>query len=603
MAASQPANFNLQEFTDAGQLLVGGRLYTYAYGTTAQKVAYTDPAGTVPHTYTADGAGGQYIALNARGELPAPLYLGAGSYDLTLKRADGSTVWTRKADGVENSINSWIAALAASAGASLIGFIQGGVGAIVRTILDKLRERPSIDDYGAVDGQDSTTALQRAFDANNTVWVPPGKNYFINTVAMSSNQRLILDGKLTRIANAISDSYMITNASGAAGDSNIIIEGKGELDGNAAGQTGDRQGLIKFQKPTDCLVRIRKAGNNRYDNSNLTTTGQGCIVFTDATRSHIEVRFLNLWQREGIYIDGASTKCSIRNVTAVGDGLNSWSAVSISGAGAAYNKIDNIDADNCGASSVGCDSTYSQVNKIISRNNQFQNGVNFGHTGKPATGTRATNITVLNAGQGATSGTHCGIQVGGGTTDMDMANVTIVGSYTHCIQVSDGATRFQLGGKNRLSGALHGCGFNSFGASQVRVSGTTATGNSDYGVNFNAGDDCSVDDSDLRGNALGGLSYTGSRVTCRNTPCSSVDGLTGSVNLVASGALAAGASVVVNNANVNGFATLINPFPRDAAAAGGLPYISSKGTGTFTITVVNAVSATGAPHNVSFDIA
>jgi lysophospholipase L1-like esterase len=122
MAASQPANFNLQEFTDAGLLMVGGRLYTYAYGTTTQKTAYTDPAGTVPHTYTSDGAGGQYIALNARGELPAPLYLGVGSYDLTLKRPDGSTVWTRKADGVENSVN----ALTAPTGASAIGFTPTG---------------------------------------------------------------------------------------------------------------------------------------------------------------------------------------------------------------------------------------------------------------------------------------------------------------------------------------------------------------------------------------------------------------------------------------------------------------------------------------------
>lgn len=103
MSASQPALFNVQEFTDDGITLVGGRLYTYAYGTTAQKVAYTDPEGTVPQTYTADGLGGQYIALNARGELPTPLYLAStGSYDISLKRVDGTTVWTRKASGTEN---------------------------------------------------------------------------------------------------------------------------------------------------------------------------------------------------------------------------------------------------------------------------------------------------------------------------------------------------------------------------------------------------------------------------------------------------------------------------------------------------------------------
>lgn len=122
MSASQPSNFNLQEFSDAGLLLVGGRLYTYTYGTTTLKIAYTDSAGTVPHTYTSDGLGGQYIALNARGELPAPLYLTLGTYDLTLKRSDGSTVWTRPAEPSADSV----AALSASTGAARVGLAQGG---------------------------------------------------------------------------------------------------------------------------------------------------------------------------------------------------------------------------------------------------------------------------------------------------------------------------------------------------------------------------------------------------------------------------------------------------------------------------------------------
>lgn len=122
MAASQPALFNVQEFTDDGITLVGGRLYTYAHGTTNLKVAYTDPAGTIPQTYTADGTGGQYIALNVRGELPAPLYLADAPYDITLRRADGTTVWTRRADGVDNKNNALIAQMAGPAGATLIGF-------------------------------------------------------------------------------------------------------------------------------------------------------------------------------------------------------------------------------------------------------------------------------------------------------------------------------------------------------------------------------------------------------------------------------------------------------------------------------------------------
>lgn len=130
MAASQSGIFSLQEFSDIGAPLVGGRLYTYVYGTTTHKTAHTDKAGTIPHTYTSDGIGGQYIALNARGELPAPLYLAAGSYDIALKDSTGATIWTRRADPVDDTASALDAAIRAdlastsdaSKGAGMEGF-------------------------------------------------------------------------------------------------------------------------------------------------------------------------------------------------------------------------------------------------------------------------------------------------------------------------------------------------------------------------------------------------------------------------------------------------------------------------------------------------
>lgn len=129
--ASLSGDFNIQEFSDAGAPLASGRLYTYAQGTTTQKTAYTDIAGTIPHTYTSDGLGGLYIALNARGELSAPLYLASGAYDITLKRSDGSTIWTRRADGVS-------ADLASSVGAALVGWSNAGTPVTVEQGLNLL---------------------------------------------------------------------------------------------------------------------------------------------------------------------------------------------------------------------------------------------------------------------------------------------------------------------------------------------------------------------------------------------------------------------------------------------------------------------------------
>jgi hypothetical protein len=160
---SQPAYFNLQALDSLGALGVGMRLYTYAQGTTTHKTAYTDAAGTVPFTYTSDGAGGQYIAMDARGELPAPLYLTSGAYDLALKTSAGATVWTRRAE---------------SASSDTTVYTPAGTGAVATDVQTKLRESVSVKDKGAVgDGvTDDTAAIQAALDAaTGEVIVPPGQ--------------------------------------------------------------------------------------------------------------------------------------------------------------------------------------------------------------------------------------------------------------------------------------------------------------------------------------------------------------------------------------------------------------------------------------------
>lgn len=176
MSASQPALFNVQEFTDNGITLVGGRLYTYIYGTTTLKVAYTDPDGLIPQTYTADGLGGQYIALNARGELSTSLYLGVGPYDISLKRQDGTMVWMRKAEGVDAGLLS----LADTGGAAKIGSAAWYAGVILGFDATKLPDGATITFSGrgvSNDGGGGTftynkTSTQAA--DNGMVYAPTG---------------------------------------------------------------------------------------------------------------------------------------------------------------------------------------------------------------------------------------------------------------------------------------------------------------------------------------------------------------------------------------------------------------------------------------------
>ena len=150
MTASLSGVFSPQFFTDAGLLSVGGRLYTYSPGTTTQKVAYTDTAASVSHTYTSDGIGGLYIGLNARGELPSSLFLTSGGYDLCLKTAAGATVWTRYARGQDDASSAIDTALRAdlinttdtTKGAALVGWLRAAASAVAATVQNRLSWLP-----------------------------------------------------------------------------------------------------------------------------------------------------------------------------------------------------------------------------------------------------------------------------------------------------------------------------------------------------------------------------------------------------------------------------------------------------------------------------
>lgn len=198
MTASLSGVFNLQEFTDLGALAAGYRLYTHAPATTTQKTAYTDAAGLVAHTYTNDGSGGQYIALNSRGELPAPLFLTSGGYDITLKTAAGVTVWTRRAIGGDDNSDTLRTDLAnassASKGAALVGFSHAltyaqGVGLALNAFVS-VKNAP----YNAKgDGvNDDTAAIQAAINAHRGKIYFPAGTYKISSTLILKNETILI---------------------------------------------------------------------------------------------------------------------------------------------------------------------------------------------------------------------------------------------------------------------------------------------------------------------------------------------------------------------------------------------------------------------------
>lgn len=264
MAASLSGEFNFQQFTDAGDPLASGRVYTYTAGTTTKKTAYTDAAGSVAHTYTSDGAGGEYIALNARGELPAPLFLNSGSYDIALKRSDGTTVWTRRAKGQDDDAATLRTDLAdtadAAKGDALIGTKASGTGAIARTQHAKNADFVYASDY-------DTLPNAVAAASGKTLRLTDGATYDItSTLSLTGLKGLVGAAAIRWNGTNNFNGYLLD----ASENSGIMISGapSGELqlrcDTPAICRHGIKMGggsISTFQSVLDHVVLIGAVGS------------------------------------------------------------------------------------------------------------------------------------------------------------------------------------------------------------------------------------------------------------------------------------------------------------------------------------------------------
>jgi hypothetical protein len=174
-----------QQFLDAnGNPLSGGKVYTYAAGTTTPLVTYTDESGTTPNTNP--------VILDSRGE--AGIWLGVASYKLKLTTSTDVEIWT-----VDNIVSASVQALAdlsESGGSALVGFLQAGTGAVATTVQAKLRETVSVKDFGAVgDGvADDTVAIQTEINLGRTSF-PPGTYKTTSSLQYRKDQLVTGQGK------------------------------------------------------------------------------------------------------------------------------------------------------------------------------------------------------------------------------------------------------------------------------------------------------------------------------------------------------------------------------------------------------------------------
>ena len=181
----------LQFFTEGGIPLAGGKLYSYAAGTTTPLPTYTTEGGAQNNPNP--------VILDSRGE--ASVWLGSASYKLKLTDSTDVEVWTVDNITTQDAINALTAfesslanSTSGTQGSSLVGYVPAN-GPPGRTVQAKLRDVVSVKDFGAVgDGStDDTTAFQNAIAycqsstpyGGRALYIPGGRYKITSSLTIS----------------------------------------------------------------------------------------------------------------------------------------------------------------------------------------------------------------------------------------------------------------------------------------------------------------------------------------------------------------------------------------------------------------------------------
>lgn len=175
-----------QFFDNSGVILSGGKLYSYAAGTTTPQTTYTSASGSTAHTNP--------IILNSAGRVATgEIWLTAGSnYKFALYTSTDVLITTW--DNITGINGTGI-----TSNASNVTYDPAGTNVVATTVQAKLRESVSVKDFGAVGdgnasagtGTDNRQFIQNAYDYCVTngkdLFIPAGSYRIVGRVIWGEN--------------------------------------------------------------------------------------------------------------------------------------------------------------------------------------------------------------------------------------------------------------------------------------------------------------------------------------------------------------------------------------------------------------------------------
>lgn len=422
---------------------------------TSPVTVYWDAAGTQPAAQPLRTENG-YIM---RAGTPANVFYGSAYSELVQDSRRRQVFYARTSDdfSIVAALLAFIASLALSTGASLIGWLQSGAGAILRTIQDKLRDTVSVKDFGALgNGTDESAKAALMIAAHNRLHIPAGFTLTAKNIELFDNTQVICEGIL-KLPAACADFDRLLYANTK---SNITIK-INEIDGNYAAQVGQIGTHLVYLRNCEGVKLDVKYAHDHYTGSGAPMpsvdgtrdASSGAILLYRCHKANVNIELLSGWSREGVYLQ----ECNYASVDlghAQGVYETEYSGLQVKGD---YNRVVRASVDFAGASGVGFDTRYGTLSNVVSTNTRENHGVNFGHTGFPATGSVANNIIVDGA-------FGYGITVAANSEDVSISNFNVSNAGEYGISFSDGADRGKI-----TSGMVGNCALGSLNASVSQV--------------------------------------------------------------------------------------------------------------------------------------
>lgn len=220
-----------QFFDTNGIPLVGGKIYTYAAGTTTPQATYTNSTGLTQNTNP--------VILDSRGE--ANIWLtNTLFYYIELRDSLNNLIWN--VDNVSNQ--SGIGAISISSGSASVGYIGQATTAVSSNVQSKLRENISVKDFGAKgDGiTDDTVAIQLALTyllttgRGGKLYFPAGTYLISSSINIYPKTFIYGDGRETTVILSahLGDCFVTSSPINSSVDMTVVIKDIGMRNTNAS---------------------------------------------------------------------------------------------------------------------------------------------------------------------------------------------------------------------------------------------------------------------------------------------------------------------------------------------------------------------------------